>query len=55
MILIAYAISTLLVMCWLTFTIHITLQENKEDAAGLATPGRTSEYIRVATDLLDLH
>ena len=37
------------------FTIQITLQENKEDAAGLATPGRTSEYIRVATDLLDLH
>ena len=50
-ILIAYAISTLLVICWLLFTTNVTLQENREDAAGMATPGGTSEYIRVAINL----
>lgn len=46
-ILLAYVISTVLVICWLIFTIHITLQENREDAAGVAIGGRTSEHIRV--------
>ena len=50
-----YVVSTLLVICWLIFTIHITLQENKEVAEGVGTIGRTTEFIKVATSLVDLH
>jgi len=44
----AYIASTLLVLLWLTYTIQITLQENREDADGAPDPGRTSELIRVS-------
>lgn len=50
-----YAVSTLLVICWLIFTIQITLQENKEVAEGVASIGRTTEFIKVAISLIDLH
>ena len=43
----AYIASTVLVLVWLMYTIHITLQENREDADGVADPGTTSELIRV--------
>ena len=46
-ILIAYIASTLMVIVWLIFTIEITLQENEEDASGVANPGRTAELIKV--------
>lgn len=47
MIVTAYVVSTLLVLLWLTYTIHTTLQENREDAEGAADQRRTSELIRV--------
>ncbi len=34
----AYIASTLLVVLWLTYTIQVTLQENREDADGVAEP-----------------
>ena len=43
----AYIASTVLVLMWLMYTVHITLQENREDADGVADPGTTSELIRV--------
>ena len=46
-ILVAYIASTLMVIVWLIFTIEITLQENEEDASGVASPGRTAELIKV--------
>lgn len=45
----AYIASMLLVMAWLDFTINITLQENEEDASGVANPGRTAELIKALT------
>lgn len=44
----SYFASTVLVLIWLTYTIQVTLQENREDADGVANPGRTSELIRVS-------
>ena len=38
-------------MAWLIFTIQITLQENEDDANGVANPGRTAELIRVRPSL----
>ena len=46
-ILLAYIISTLLVLAWLSYTVHVTLEENEEAAAGSTDPGRTSQLIRV--------
>lgn len=46
-ILLAYVISTLLVLAWLSYTVHVTLEENEEAAAGSADPGRVSQLIRV--------
>ena len=43
----AYTASTLLVLCWLMYTIHVTLKENEEDAEGGERPPRVSEMIRV--------
>ncbi|DBA73772.1 TPA: hypothetical protein ACH3X2_009743 [Trebouxia sp. C0005] len=45
-ILLAYVISTLLVLAWLSYTVHVTLEENEEAAAGSADPGRVSQLIR---------
>ena len=44
----AYVASALLVLAWLTYTIHVTLVENEEAAAGHADPQRTSQLIRVS-------
>lgn len=46
-IIVAYIASTVMVIVWLVFTIEITLQENEEDARGVASPGRTAELIKV--------
>ncbi len=46
-ILLAYIISTLLVLAWLSYTVYVTLEENEEAAAGSTDPGRTSQIIRV--------
>ena len=46
-ILLAYIISTLLVLAWLSYAVHVTLEENEEAAAGSTDPGRTSQLIRV--------
>ena len=54
-IVLTYAVSTVLVICWLIFTIQITLQENQEVAEGVDTIGRTTEFIKVAISLTDLH
>ena len=43
----AYVANGLLVMAWLSFTIHVTLVENEEAAAGQAESQRTSQLIRV--------
>ncbi len=43
----AYVASALLVLTWLTYTIHVTLVENEEAAAGHDDPQRTSQLIRV--------
>lgn len=48
----AYIASTVLVILWLLFTIQITLQENREAAAGATDPGTTSELIRVCQQAL---
>ncbi|KAL0055969.1 hypothetical protein WJX82_006250 [Trebouxia sp. C0006] len=45
-ILLAYIISTLLVLAWLSYTVYVTLEENEEAAAGSTDPGRTSQIIR---------
>ncbi|DBA90089.1 TPA: hypothetical protein ACH3X1_003408 [Trebouxia sp. C0004] len=42
----AYVASALLVLAWLTYTIHVTLVENEEAAAGHVDPPRTSQLIR---------
>ena len=44
----AYVASALLVLAWLTYTIHMTLVENEEAAAGHMDPQRTSQLIRVS-------
>ena len=44
----AYVASALLVLAWLTYTIHVTLAENEEAAAGHMDPQRTSQLIRVS-------
>ncbi len=44
----AYVASALLVLAWLTYTIHVTLVENEEAAAGHMDPQRTSQLIRVS-------
>ncbi|KAL0042507.1 hypothetical protein WJX79_001789 [Trebouxia sp. C0005] len=43
---VSYVASALLVLAWLTYTIHVTLVENEEAAAGHADPQRTSQLIR---------
>ena len=44
----AYVASALLVLAWLTYTVHITLVENEEAASGHDNPQRTSQLIRVS-------
>ena len=43
----AYIASALLVLAWLSYTIHVTLVENEEAAAGHDDPQYTSQLIRV--------
>lgn len=45
-IIIAYTASTLLVMLWLTYIIHVTLEENEEDAQGICQGPRVSEFLK---------
>ena len=44
----AYVASALLVLAWLGYTVHVTLVENEEAAAGRDDPQRTSQLIRVS-------
>ena len=46
-VIVVYVASTLMALVFLTYTIEVTLHENREDAADMAEPGRTSELIRV--------
>ncbi len=39
--------STLLVMLWLMYIIHVTLRENEEDAQSTLKPVRVSEFLKV--------
>ncbi len=39
--------STLLVMLWLMYIIHVTLRENEEDAQSTPKPVRISEFLKV--------
>ena len=50
-VLLAYILSTLVVLAWLSYTVHVTLLENEEAAAGSTDPGRTSQLIRVCLHL----
>lgn len=50
-VLVAYILSTLVVLAWLSYTVHVTLVENEEAAAGSTDPGRTSQLIRVCLHL----
>ena len=43
----AYVASALGVLAWLSYTVHVTLVENEEAAAGHNDPQRTSQLIRV--------
>ena len=43
----AYIASTLVVLAWLSYVIHVTLTDNVEAANGTLDPGRTSQLIRV--------
>ena len=45
---VAYVGSTLVVLLWLLYTVHVNLAENEQDAAGSPDPGRTSQLIRVS-------
>ena len=45
-IIIAYLASTLLVMLWLTYIIHVTLTENEEDANNIRQAPRVSEFLK---------
>lgn len=47
LIVLAYFASTVLVLLLLCFTIHVTLQENVEEAAEAPQPVRASELLRV--------
>ncbi|KAL0046985.1 hypothetical protein WJX82_003591 [Trebouxia sp. C0006] len=47
-IVIADIASTLLVMLWLIYIIHVTLRENEEDAQSTPKPVRTSEFLKAA-------
>ena len=47
-IVLAYVASALLVLAWLSYTVHITLVENEEAAAGVHESQRTSQLIRVS-------
>ena len=42
----AYMASTLLVMLWLTYIIHVTLRENEEDARSIHQGPRVSEFLK---------
>lgn len=46
-IMLAYIASTLVVLAWLSYVIHVTLTDNVEAANGVLDPGRTSQLIRV--------
>ena len=46
-IVIADIVSTLLVMLWLMYIIHVTLIENEEDAQNTPKPVRISEFLKV--------
>lgn len=46
-IVIADIASTVLVMLWLIYIIHVTLRENEEDAQSTPKPVRTSEFLKV--------
>ncbi|KAL3155628.1 hypothetical protein ABBQ38_010825 [Trebouxia sp. C0009 RCD-2024] len=45
-IMLAYVASTLVVLAWLSYIIHITLIDNVAAANGMPDPGRTSQLIR---------
>ncbi|DBA69633.1 TPA: hypothetical protein ACH3X2_012695 [Trebouxia sp. C0005] len=47
-IVIADIASTLLVMVWLMYIIHVTLEENEEDAQNTPKPVRISEFLKAA-------
>lgn len=44
----AYVASALVVLAWLSYTVHVTLVENEEAAAGRSDSQRTSQLIRVS-------
>ncbi|DBA86046.1 TPA: hypothetical protein ACH3X1_005573 [Trebouxia sp. C0004] len=48
-IVLAYIASTLLVVSWLLYTIHVTLNENREDAEEGVRPERVSELLKAVT------
>ena len=48
-IILAYIASALLVLLWLTYTIHVTLAENEEAASGHNDPQKVSQLIRVGS------
>ena len=45
-IIVAYIASTLLVMLWLAFVIHVTLRQNEEDAEERPQAARVSEFLK---------
>ena len=47
-IVLAYLASTLLVLLWLMYTIHVTLTENAEDAEGGPRLPRVSDLLKVS-------
>ncbi len=52
-IVLAYIASTLLVVSWLLYTVHVTLNENREDAEEGERLARVSELLKVwASDAL---
>ena len=46
-IIIAYITSTVLGMCWLTYTIHVTLRKDEEDAQGVRQAPHISQFLKV--------
>lgn len=50
-IVLTYIASSIVVLLWLSYTVHVTLHDNEEAARGNSDPGRTAQLIRVSLDI----
>ena len=48
LIVLAYIVSSVVVLLWLSYTVHVTLHDNEAAARRDPDPGRTAQLIRVS-------